>query len=175
MPPDPLSDAASLRGRVIANGIELGNRPRQQAIPVTTRSCDRSSRPLHGPDKECQNRRGKHAVIWSVSNLVPLKQFKPNEIKIVYYENLCTQPETELPAIFGSIGRNYEALTNDAVSRPSQTTRVTSVVVDGTDKISSWKKNLSATQIENILRVVNAFGLGYVYGESLLRLSQNAI
>jgi hypothetical protein len=33
----------------------------------------------------------KHAVIWSVSNLVPLKQFNSNEWKVVYYENLCTQ------------------------------------------------------------------------------------
>jgi hypothetical protein len=49
----------------------------------------------------------KYAVIWSVSNLVPLKQFKPNKIKIIYYENLCTQPEIELPAIFACIGQTF--------------------------------------------------------------------
>ena len=117
----------------------------------------------------------KHAVIWSVSNLVPLKQFKSEELKVVYYEFLCTQPHVEIPAIFASIGQTYEQATNHAVSRPSQTARVSSAVVDGTDKISSWRKKLSVTQIENILRVVNTFGLGYLYGESLLPLNKDAI
>lgn len=117
----------------------------------------------------------KHAVIWSVSNLVPLKQFQPNEIKIVYYENLCTRPALELPAIFAAIGQPYHASKNAVISRPSQTTRVASAVVDGTDKISAWKKRLSAEQIENILQVVEAFGLGHLYGNSVSPLSKDAI
>jgi hypothetical protein len=117
----------------------------------------------------------KHAIIWSVSNLVSLRQFKPGEIKIVYYENLCTQPEIELPVIFESVGQKYRESIIDTVSRPSQTTRVTSAVVDGTDKISAWRKKLSAAQIENILRVVDAFGLGHVYGDSILPLGNNAV
>lgn len=117
----------------------------------------------------------KHAIIWSVSNLVPLEQFKSNEIKIVYYENLCTQPEIELPAIFASIGQTYRDSNNNAVNRPSQTTRLTSAVVDGTDRISSWRKKLSPAQTESILRIVDAFGLGHVYGDSLLPLNKDAI
>lgn len=117
----------------------------------------------------------KHAIIWSVSNLVPLKQFKSGGIKVVYYEYLCTQPEDELPAIFSSIGQMYRDSKNDALGRPSQTTRVTSAIVHGTDKISSWRRSLSDPQIENILRIVKAFGLDYLYGDSLLPLSQDAI
>jgi hypothetical protein len=33
----------------------------------------------------------------------PSKQFEHDKLKIVYYENLGTQLETELPAIFASI------------------------------------------------------------------------
>lgn len=117
----------------------------------------------------------KHAVIWSVSNLVPLKQFQPDEIKIVYYENLCTQPEIELPIIFASIGQTYRDTERDAINRPSQTTRASSAVVDGTDKISAWRKKLSDTQIRNVMRVISAFGLDHVYGDSLLPLSKDAI
>lgn len=111
-----------------------------------------------------------HAVIWCVSNLVPLRQFQPNEIRIVYYENLCTQPEIELPAVFASIGQTYRDGKDNAVNRPSQTTRPSSAVVDGTDKISAWRKKLSHKQIENILRIVKAFGLDHLYGDSLLPL-----
>lgn len=117
----------------------------------------------------------KHAVIWCVSNLVPLRQFQPNEIRIVYYERLCIQPEIELPAVFASIGQSYRDTERDAVNRPSQTARPSSAVVDGTDKISAWRRKLSDKQIENILRIVSAFGLDHLYGDSLLPLSQHEI
>jgi len=107
----------------------------------------------------------KHAIIWSVSTLVPLKQFKPGELKIVYYENLCTQPEIELPDIFKSIGQHYENPRIDKINQPSQTAKETSAVVTGKDKVTHWKKKLTPSQIENILRVVDRFGLSHIYGD----------
>jgi hypothetical protein len=117
----------------------------------------------------------KHAIIWSVSNLVPLKQFQPNEIKIIYYEHLCTQPEIELPSLFRSIGHKYEIPRLDQINRPSQTTRKTSAVVSGEDKITQWKKKLSPTQIDNILRVVASFGLNHLYADSVLPLDNHEL
>jgi hypothetical protein len=113
----------------------------------------------------------KHAIIWSVSNLVPLRQFKPGELKIIFYENLCIQPEIELSDIFASIGQKFESPIIDKINRPSQTTRETSAVVTETDKITNWKKNLSPSQIDNIFQVVEAFGLGNLYGDSILPLN----
>jgi Sulfotransferase family len=112
----------------------------------------------------------KHAVIWSVSNMVPLKQFSANEVKVVYYENLCTQPEIELPGIFEGIGYQYSNRLAARRDRPSQTARSTSAVATGTNKIDHWKTKLSRTQIDNILRVVKAFGLGHLYDDSVLPL-----
>ena len=113
----------------------------------------------------------KHAVIWCVSHLVPLKQFQPGEIKAVYYENLCAQPETELISIFEIIGHPYRHVNKASVSRPSQTARSSSAIVDGTDKISAWQKKLNDKQIKNILRIVSAFGLDHIYSDSLLPLN----
>lgn len=113
----------------------------------------------------------KHAIIWCVSNLIPLKQFKPGLLKIVYYENLCTQPEIELPAIFERMGTRYESRSMEGINRPSQTTRESSAVVTGADKISSWKKKLEPSQIEKILQVVDTFGLGDLYGDSVQPLN----
>jgi hypothetical protein len=109
----------------------------------------------------------KHAIIWSITNLIPLKQLLPDEIKIVYYEDLCTQPEVELPALFASISHPYKKIHADKINQPSQTTRETSAVVNGTDKIIHWKKRLKSPQIDNILRVVEAFHLDYIYGDSI--------
>jgi hypothetical protein len=115
----------------------------------------------------------KHAVIWSISNIVPLKQFNSNEWKVVYYENLCTQPEIELPGIFEAIGQQYSGRLFTGSNQPSQTTRSASAVVAGTNKIENWKNKLSRSQIDNVLRVVQAFGLGHVYDDSTLPLDKN--
>jgi hypothetical protein len=115
----------------------------------------------------------KHAIIWSISNLVPLQQFMPGELKIVYYEHLCTQPEIELPSLFASIGQDYEGPRPGQINQPSQTTRTTSAVVHGTDRITQWKKKLSPAQIDNVLRVVESFGLNHIYADSFLPLDSN--
>jgi hypothetical protein len=117
----------------------------------------------------------KHAIIWSVSNLVPLRQFRPNELKIVYYENLCVQPQTEMISIFHSIGQKPVEPVINKIDRPSQTARVTSAIVNGTDKITAWEKKLSPLQIENILQIVDKFNLSHLYGSSHLPLNKNAI
>ena len=119
------------------------------------------------------NAEEKHAVIWSVSNMVPLKQFSFNELKVVYYENLCLHPESELRGIFESIGHEFSSPFVDTIMQPSQTTRSGSAVVTGTDKIGNWKQKLSRSQIDNILQVVQAFGLGHLYGDSTLPLNRN--
>lgn len=116
----------------------------------------------------------KHAIIWSVSNLVPLRQLEKSELKIVYYEHLCIQPEIEIPALYNYIGLENDSAIFEKVNKPSQTTREGSAIVTGTDKISNWKKKLTTTQIDNILRIVDAFGLSHIYNESYLPLDKNA-
>jgi len=115
----------------------------------------------------------KHAIIWSISNLVPLKQFQPGELKIIYYEYLCTQPEIVLPAIFTSMGQRYDDTAMDKINRPSQTTRETSAIVNGKDQLSLWKQKLTPLQIDNILRVVEKFGMDDLYNDSLLPVSKD--
>lgn len=116
----------------------------------------------------------KHAVIWCVSNLVPLKQFDGVELKTVFYEVLCMQPKDELPGIFESMGQKYKGHINDVIDRPSQTTRSSSDVVTGHDRISSWKNKLQTAQIDKILRVVDTFGMTHLYSDALLPVSYNA-
>lgn len=110
----------------------------------------------------------KHAVIWSVCNLVPLRQCDPGDLKIVSYENLCTQLEAELPRILGTIGYKAKNPLLSIADHPSPTARSASAVVTGTDKIDGWKTKLSHSQIDNILRVVHGFGLSHLYGDSSL-------
>jgi Sulfotransferase domain. len=124
--------------------------------------------------KNAKTMEEKHTIIWCVSNLVPLKQFNPGEVKIVYYEHLCTQPDNQLPALFGFIGQTYTRSVIDIINQPSKTTKVTSAVVRGMDKIESWKKKLRPSQIDSVLRTVEAFGMSHLYGDSVSPLGRNA-
>jgi hypothetical protein len=124
--------------------------------------------------KSAKTMEEKHTIIWCVSNLVPLKQFNSGEVKIMYYEHLCTQPKNELPALFEFIGQPYNKSVMEIINQPSQTTKARSAVVRGSDKIERWKKKLSPSQIDRVLRMVEAFGMSHLYGDSVSPLSHNA-
>jgi hypothetical protein len=71
----------------------------------------------------------KHAIIWCISNLVPLKQFNPGELNIVFYENLCLRPEVEIPRIFQIIGHEYNNTIFSSLKKPSGTVTNSSAVM----------------------------------------------
>jgi hypothetical protein len=109
---------------------------------------------------------GKHALIWCISNLVPLRQFAGGHLPMVFYENLCDQPEVEIPRIFEVIGHTFDASIFDSLAVPSSTSRGASRTPEFRDRASSWRGALSTGQIDEVLRIVNTFGLGHLYGDS---------
>jgi hypothetical protein len=110
----------------------------------------------------------RHAIIWCVNNLVPLKQFSSRELNIVSYERLCTQPEEELRRIFELIKLPNADLGIRYVNRPSITALPSSAVITGENKIARWQRRLSPEQIRNVLGIVRAFGLDHLYADSVM-------
>lgn len=110
----------------------------------------------------------KHAVIWCVSHLVPLRQFRPEELNIVYYENLCLHPQRELARIEMIVKRPFPLQTIASLSRPSPTTTAASAVLTGDNRVTHWQAKLSATETRQILDTVGAFDLDHLYGGGLL-------
>ena len=115
----------------------------------------------------------KHAVIWCISNLVPLQQFGRNELNVIFYENLVLQPEIEIPKVFEAINLPYGDTVFVQANKPSTTTVRSSAIVTGDDKITHWKRVFSPKQIDSILSMVEAFGLDYLYSEFDMPLTQN--
>ncbi len=109
----------------------------------------------------------KYAIIWCISNLVPIKQFHSGKLNVVFYENLCLQPEAEVPKIFQAIRHGYAASVFDYIDKPSSTTARSSAIVTGNNKVTSWKNELSPQQINNILSMVKRFELDYIYDDSV--------
>ena len=108
----------------------------------------------------------KHAIIWCISNLVPLKQFGPKGLNVIFYENLVLQPEIEIPKLFQAINLPYKDTIFSQIEKPSTTTLRSSAVVTGDNKITHWQNELSPTQIRDILAIVAAFGLDDLYSEA---------
>jgi hypothetical protein len=115
----------------------------------------------------------KHAIIWCVHHLVPFRQFEEDELPIVYYEDLCLQPEVEIPRVFAALGQSYDESVFARLPRPSLTSTGGSAVIAEGDRVSGWRKSLSARQISEILGVVEAFGLAHLYGDGDIPLFQN--
>ena len=116
----------------------------------------------------------KHAIVWCVSNLVPLAQFGSGDLDVFFYERLCTQPEPEILRMVRILGEARfeveEARLGRALRRidiPSGTTLKSSAVMTGEDLVGRWRTHLSQSQISNILAVVDAFGLSHLYGDSV--------
>ena len=109
----------------------------------------------------------KHALIWCISNVVPLQQFEPGTLPIVFYEQLITYPDTLIPAIFRHLEiADYQDSVFRAAQKPSTTSKRHSAIMTGSNPLTQWQNKLSARQIDDVLAVVAAFGLDTIYDDS---------
>jgi hypothetical protein len=104
----------------------------------------------------------KHAVIWCVSNLVPLRQFAAGGLPILHYERLRHEPETEVPRLFQTLGLGFDEHVFGALGRPSRTSQ--RAVPDAAMDANGWMQALTSTQVRRVLDIVSAFGLYHLYG-----------
>jgi hypothetical protein len=116
--------------------------------------------------KNARREEEKHAIVWSVSNLVPMRQFDDTGLSIIYYEDMVLNLDRALPGIFATIGQPYEPSARKYADRASMMAGPNSAVTLGTNPITTWKDQLSQSQITNVLAIVEEFGLGHLYGDS---------
>ena len=112
----------------------------------------------------------KHAVIWSVSNMVPLSQFHGKSLPIVHYEHLLTRPQEEVPRIFSLLQRDFGDRVYGQLKVPSRTTKRFSAAISGADPLTAWREALSPGDVAAILSIVEAFGLDSYYDDTPLPL-----
>lgn len=111
----------------------------------------------------------KHALIWCINNIVPLQQFAPKDLPIVFYEHLVAHPDVAIPAVFQRIGITaYQDSVYKMTQKPSATSKKHSAIVTGADQLTQWQNKLSSRQIDDVLAMVAAFGLDVIYDDSLM-------
>lgn len=109
---------------------------------------------------------GKHALVWCISNLVPLREPTGEALTVVYYEHLRSHPQVEIPRIFRAIGKPYHESVFASLPKPSATTHADSRAANRARHADGWQAELAPAQIAEILAIVDAFGLSHHYGES---------
>jgi hypothetical protein len=107
----------------------------------------------------------KHAIIWCISNMVPLAQFRDIGLNTVFYEDLCNRPERVIPAIFDTLGRPWSDTVFRHARRPSMTTARHSALLDDAGHVSAWRRVLSSEDIARVRAMTDEFGLGHLYGD----------
>ena len=109
----------------------------------------------------------RHFLIWCVENSVPLNQFRPGEICLMFYERLYVQPEAELRRLFAFLSQPYEEGALVAVRNPAQT-RPTSAIHTGSDVVRGWKDAFTPAQIDFAMSMLRLFGLDRFYTDEFV-------
>lgn len=105
--------------------------------------------------------------LWCVEALVPLSQFRPGEIHVVFFENLVRQPESEVARLFAYLGRSAGDVDFEKMKTPSLTARrASSAVWTGSDPVDSWKAKVSSEQRRRAGEILQLFGLDCIYTDA---------
>jgi hypothetical protein len=113
--------------------------------------------------------------LWCVETLVPLKQLRPDEVHIVFYENMVREPESEVPKLFAYLGKSSEDIDIERLKRPSLTARkVSSAAWTGEDRVDAWRRKVTEAQRRRAQEIVARFGLDGIYGDEAMPRVQGA-
>lgn len=101
----------------------------------------------------------RHAAMWAIQNLVPLRQLPEHEWCFVTYEQLVSHPVIESKAILDQLGMRTTMWTRRAIGRPSRVSREDSAIILGRDPLTAWRQELSKSDVSDILAIVRDFGI----------------
>jgi hypothetical protein len=110
----------------------------------------------------------RHIFMWCIETYVPLRELRPDDALVLFYEDLCTRPEPGLKQLCDHIRYAPSHALGVSADRPSAQSRKDSAVVQGGDRLSSWKKSLSDSDIRRGLEILSLFGLDRMYNEDPL-------
>ena len=115
-------------------------------------------------------------IAWCVRNFVPLQQFRRGEMLVMFYEDLVTQPKTEIGRLFDFLEQGIPREALAQWKRPSALVRPDSAIVTGDDPLNSWRLHLTDKQIARAASLLQQFGLDRLYGaESSPRIKPDEV
>ena len=103
-----------------------------------------------------------HLLVWCILNRVLLNQFNSPADLIVRYEDLQTKPVESVRKIMGTLNIDFDEDNprfRDAIYKVSHVSDAAGVTNSRLPSTERWMKSLSSSEIDNAIRIVDAFGL----------------
>jgi Sulfotransferase domain len=110
----------------------------------------------------------RHVFSWCVENYVPLKQLGRGGIYLIFYENLCEDPEGQVKRLFAFLGKDFDESVLQKMKQPSLFSRPGSAVLSGERLVGGWRKHLTDAQLERAVEILGLFGLDRIYSEEAM-------
>ncbi len=109
----------------------------------------------------------RHIFVWCIQHFVPLRQFSAGQLHLMFYEELCSYPEVEIPKMFAFLRRPFNNKVFERLNTPSSMSRQDSAVSKGKANrlVDAWREHVSAQELRRAVEVLKLFGLDRVYGE----------
>jgi hypothetical protein len=104
-------------------------------------------------------------VIWCLDHYLPLIQADNHPWILVPYERLITNSHKELTRITDALGLELNDKVLSAMNKPSRSVK-DSEKGNTIPPILKWKKQLTARQIDEILSIIDAVNLSFIYSDS---------
>lgn len=124
-----------------------------------------------------------NVLLWAIQNYVPLKQFglHPDDfgeaagadpaqapIHLLFYEQLCTNPEAELSRLFDFLDLPLAPELFTRLHKPSLTAVGAPTEITGESTFDAWRDRVSTKQLANALTILQHFGLDRVYNDGAM-------
>lgn len=105
----------------------------------------------------------QHILMWCIESYLPLRQFNPGELHILFYEDLCLQPEHAIRGLMNFIGEKYAPAVLKQLGTPSSLALSHSAINTGDDLVENWQAHITAEQQQQALYLLQQFGLDVIY------------
>jgi hypothetical protein len=113
----------------------------------------------------------KQIALWSIENMLPLRTITTQDALVVFYEQLCLQPEVEVERISTFLHLQSTGRMLKNIGQPSsQTRRGSSAILTGSDLIASWRSHVTPDMIAKAREILDVFGLSHLYSDEGLPL-----
>ncbi|GMR06030.1 MAG: hypothetical protein BMS9Abin25_0611 [Gammaproteobacteria bacterium] len=110
----------------------------------------------------------RQIIIWTIMHYVMFQQLHEEDFHLVYYEDLCRQPEMELSRIVHYLGLRQEhvkkALRN--INTASRMSSEDALRQRGRENYAVWQDEITEDELKRGCKILHTFGLDCIYNES---------
>jgi hypothetical protein len=109
----------------------------------------------------------RQIALWAAIHRVLFEQFRPGAIHVMFYEEIAADPRVALDPLRRFIGGDREiALPDDRrIAAPSIVSSAADVAARREAGAAGWRRGLTDAQVTEGRAILEAFGLGGLYGE----------